>query len=54
MNTLVFIRLLFNRAIRYKIVNRELYPFGDDKIKIKFPETNKIGLNKNENNESKT
>ena len=45
MNILVFIRLLFNRAIKLKIVSRELYPFGGDKIKIKFPETNKIGLN---------
>ena len=44
MNILVFIRLLFNRAIKLKIVSRELYPFGGDKIKIKFPETNKIGL----------
>ena len=45
MNILVFIRLLFNRAIKLKIVSRELYPFGGGKIKIKFPETNKIGLN---------
>lgn len=44
MNILVFIRLLFNRAIKLKIVSRELYPFGGGKIKIKFPETNKIGL----------
>lgn len=45
MNILVFIRLLFNRAIKLKIVSRELYPFGGDKIKIKFPETSKVGLN---------
>ncbi len=45
MNILVFVRLLFNRAIKYKIVSRELYPFGGDKIKIKFPETTKVGLN---------
>lgn len=45
MNILVFVRLLFNRAIKFKIVSRELYPFGGDKIKIKFPETSKIGLN---------
>lgn len=45
MNILVFIRLLFNRAIKYKIVSRELYPFGTDKIRIKFPETSKVGLN---------
>lgn len=45
MNILVFIRLLFNRAIKYKIVSRELYPFGTDKILIRFPETSKVGLN---------
>ncbi|MGO3719895.1 MAG: phage integrase SAM-like domain-containing protein [Mesonia hippocampi] len=45
MNILVLIRLLFNRAIKLKIVSRELYPFGSDKIRIRFPETTKIGLN---------
>ncbi|MAP81056.1 MAG: recombinase [Aequorivita sp.] len=45
MNILFLIRLLFNRAIKLKIVSRELYPFGGDKIKIKFPETSKVGLN---------
>ena len=44
-NILVFIRLLFNRAIKYKIVSRELYPFGTDKIRIRFPEKSKVGLN---------
>jgi Arm DNA-binding domain/Phage integrase SAM-like domain len=45
MNILVLIRLLFNRAIKQKIVSKELYPFGSDKIRIKFPETTKVGLN---------
>lgn len=45
MNILVLVRLLFNRAIKQKIVNRELYPFGSDKIRIKFPPSKKIGLN---------
>jgi len=45
MNILVLIRLLFNRAITQKIVSRELYPFGTDKIRIRFPETTKVGLN---------
>ncbi|OUR98415.1 recombinase [Flavobacteriales bacterium 33_180_T64] len=45
MNILVLIRLLFNKAITQKIVNRELYPFGTDKIRIRFPETTKVGLN---------
>jgi integrase len=45
MNILVLIRLLFNRAINQKIISRELYPFGTDKIRIRFPETSKVGLN---------
>ena len=44
MNILVLIRLLYNRAIKQKIENKELYPFGLDKIRIKFPETTKVGL----------
>jgi integrase len=44
MNILVLVRLLYNRAIKQKIVNKELYPFGSDKIRIKFPETTKVGL----------
>ncbi|GFZ81582.1 transposase [Aquaticitalea lipolytica] len=44
MNVMVLIRLLFNRAIRDKAVSKEIYPFGNGKFKIKFPETVKIGL----------
>ncbi len=43
-NNLIVIRTLYNRAIRLGIVDRKLYPFGVDKIRIKFPETEKIGL----------
>ncbi|WP_303316841.1 site-specific integrase [Flavivirga abyssicola] len=43
-NNLIVIRTLYNRAIRLGIVDRKLYPFGSDKIRIKFPETEKIGL----------
>ena len=43
-NNLIVIRTLYNRAIRMGIVDRKLYPFGSDKIRIKFPETEKIGL----------
>lgn len=43
-NNLVVIRTIYNRAIKMGIVDRKLYPFGADKIRIKFPETNKIGL----------
>ncbi|WP_031442305.1 site-specific integrase [Arenibacter algicola] len=48
MNVLVLIRLLFNIAISKKIVDRKFYPFGKDKIKIKYPQTIKIGLDENE------
>ena len=48
MNVLVMIRLLYNNAISKKIVDRKFYPFGKDKIKIKYPQTIKIGLDENE------
>jgi integrase len=48
MNVLVMIRLLYNKAISRKIVDRKFYPFGKDKIKIKYPQTFKIGLDENE------
>lgn len=44
-NNLITIRTLFNKAIRMGIIERKYYPFGADKIRIKFPETQKIGLN---------
>ncbi len=43
-NNLIVIRTLYNRAIKSGIVARQFYPFGSDKIQIKFPETRKIGL----------
>ncbi|WP_040280283.1 site-specific integrase [Psychroserpens damuponensis] len=48
MNVMVLIRLLYNRAIKDKVASKELYPFGNGKFKIKFPETVKIGLTLNE------
>ena len=48
MNVFVMIRLLYNRAISGRIVKKKFYPFGSDRIKIKFPETEKIGLNSKE------
>ncbi len=47
-NNLIVIRTLYNRAIKLGIVKKELYPFGSNKIQIKFPETEKIGLTKEE------
>jgi integrase len=43
MNNLIVIRTLYNRAIRLGVVDRKLYPFGKEKIRIAFPETEKIG-----------
>jgi site-specific recombinase XerD len=43
-NNLIVIRTLFNIAIKEGIVEQKLYPFGKNKIKIKFPESKKIGL----------
>ncbi|MEM6813790.1 MAG: site-specific integrase [Bacteroidota bacterium] len=48
MNVMVLIRLLYNRAIKDKVVSKEIYPFGAGKFKIKFPETEKVGLNEKE------
>lgn len=47
-NNLVVIRTIYNRAIKLGVVDRKLYPFGSDKIRIKFPESEKIGLTKEE------
>ncbi|WP_419213708.1 phage integrase SAM-like domain-containing protein [Maribacter sp. X9] len=48
MNIFVMIRLLYNKAISRTIVDRKFYPFGKDKIKIKYPLTIKIGLDEHE------
>ena len=43
-NALIVIRTIYNKAIKAGIIERKHYPFGADKIRIKFPETQKIGL----------
>lgn len=45
-NTLIFIRTLYNRAIYTNLILKDSYPFGngDGKIKIKIPQSVKIGL----------
>ncbi|ALM08837.1 recombinase [Sediminicola sp. YIK13] len=48
MNVFVMIRMLYNIAISKKIVDQKFYPFGRNKIKIKYPQTIKIGLNEME------
>ncbi|TSE07401.1 MULTISPECIES: tyrosine-type recombinase/integrase [Aquimarina] len=49
-NVLMFIRKIYNLAITENLANRESYPFGDSdgKIRIKIPESIKIGLNREE------
>lgn len=44
MNYYVLIRTLFNKAIDAQMVNRKYYPFGRGGIKIKYPDTVKVGL----------
>lgn len=44
-NSLIVIRTIYSRAMKMGIIERRLYPFGADRIRIKFPETEKVGLN---------
>ncbi len=45
MNYMIPIRTVYNLAISESIADRNNYPFGRGKYQIKFPETEKIGLN---------
>lgn len=47
-NHLISLRTIYNIAIKEGLVDSKHYPFGKDKIKIKLPETNKVGLNQEE------
>lgn len=44
-NYMIAIRTVYNMAISRDIVTDNFYPFGSGKYQIKFPETQKIGLN---------
>jgi len=44
-NYMITIRTVFNLAITNSSADAKLYPFGKGKYQIKFPETQKIGLN---------
>lgn len=48
MNHLVVIRSIFNQAIQAKVADPRHYPFGKGGIKIKFPDSKKVGLNAEE------
>ena len=43
-NHFVVIRSIFSQAIKDNIVEQKYYPFGKDKIRIKFPDSIKISL----------
>ncbi len=47
-NYLMLIRTIYNFARKEYQVDDRNYPFGKGKIQIKFPETEKVGLNKEE------
>ncbi len=47
-NHLILIRTIYNQAIKEQIVDAKHYPFGKDKVQIKFPESIKIGLDSEE------
>ena len=47
-NHLVVIRSIFSQAIGSEIVDAKYYPFGKSKIRIKFPDSAKLGLTKDE------
>lgn len=47
-NHFVTIRSVFSFARKAKIIDRKIHPFGEDGIKITFPESVKIGLSQEE------
>ncbi|CCH56583.1 tyrosine type site-specific recombinase [Fibrisoma limi BUZ 3] len=47
-NHIVMMRSVFSHAIKEGAVDSKHYPFGKGKMKIKFPESSKIGLNPDE------
>jgi len=47
-NAMVIIRTVYNLAIREGVVDRKHYPFGKGGIVIRFPQSLKIGLSREE------
>jgi integrase/recombinase XerD len=47
-NHLVMVRSVFSHAIKDNVIDPKQYPFGKGKMKIKFPESVKIGLSPEE------
>ena len=48
LNYIVVIRSVLSQAIDDKIISKDIYPFGKNGFKIKFPESSKVGLTKKE------
>ncbi|MBA4850160.1 site-specific integrase [Emticicia sp. BO119] len=44
-NHLLIIRTIYNQAVNSEIIDKKKYPFGKDKVQIKFPDSLKVGLN---------
>jgi integrase len=53
-NQLIFIRTVFNIALKENIITAKHYPFAGDKEKIRISSGNKIGLTKDEINKVET
>ncbi|MBS1585829.1 MAG: site-specific integrase [Bacteroidetes bacterium] len=47
-NHLVVVRSVFSQAIKEGVADAKYYPFGKGKIVIKFPESTKVGISKEE------
>jgi integrase len=47
-NNLITVRSVFSQAIKEGVCDSKYYPFGKGKIKIKFPDSKKMGLNAEE------
>ncbi|OSZ79037.1 integrase [Chitinophagaceae bacterium IBVUCB1] len=47
-NKLVTVRCIFSQAIKEGVCDSKYYPFGKGKIKIKFPDSKKVGLTADE------
>lgn len=43
-NHLVMVRSVFSMAIKDEVCDPKYYPFGKGKVKIKFPDSHKVGL----------
>ena len=47
-NYLIVIRTIYNQGIKSGLVDQKFYPFGKDKMPIRFPDSVKLGLSKEE------